>query len=392
MPDGKEIGRKIYKEAITSWRESNKTLTRMEKELASLNRQSSRAARKLYKRVLRELEITSYGAVENTVDNLSKVNILTGQLEPILTEYRMRFGDLIRTFREEILLGVRDKEERAERLLRKVGITDDRIGMSEESFNILAILNENNFRKVNDMLLKWRNTVYDIFMRGVAKELDLVTFESQFYNKDGSVRIGSSLEQESSRHAMVSVTEQRTAYTRQKAKENNYTYVWNDNPLDRRTKPICLEASFAGVIPEREMSDRFGFPPRFICRCDLVYTRPEWTDINEAINTAIRDRKVELAEEILDAPKQVPYWYWKGRKVYPDDIARMQGVKMYKEDLDKLDLLIGTEVPTFAESETALSIWHTGATRAQVRAFQEKYGFKEVGEARIKRSIDRCFD
>jgi hypothetical protein len=123
-----------------------------------------------------------------------------------------------------------------------------------------------------------------------------------------------------------------------------------------------------------------------------VYTRREWTDINEAINDSIRDRKAELAEEILDAPKQVPYWYWKGRKVYPDDIVRMQGNRMYKEDLDKLDLLIGTEVPTFAEAETSLSIWSTGATRAQVRAFQEKYGFKEVGEARIKRGIDRCFD
>jgi hypothetical protein len=392
MANDKEIGRKIYKEAITSWRQSNRTLARMEKELASLNRQTSRAARALYKRVLKGLDITPYGTVENNVDNLSKVQILTGQLEPILTEYRMKFGDLIRTFREEVLLGVRDKEERAERQLKRVGITEDRIGMSEENFNILALLNEKNFRKINEMLLKWKNTVYDIFMSGVAKEMDLVSFESQFYNKDGSVRIGSSLEQESVQHAMVSVTEQRTAYTRQKAKENGYTYVWNDNPLDRRTKPICLEASFAGVISEKDMSERFGFPPRFICRCDLVYTRPEWADINEAINDSIRQRKVELAEEILDAPKQVPYWYWKGRKVYPDDIVRMQGNKMYKEDLDKLDLLIGTEVPTFTESKVLEGIWARGATRKQVRDFQEKYGFKEVGEARIKRGIDRCFD
>jgi hypothetical protein len=76
MANDKEIGRKIYKEAITSWRQSNRTLARMEKELASLNRQTSRAARALYKRVLKGLDITPYGTVENNVDNLSKVQIL----------------------------------------------------------------------------------------------------------------------------------------------------------------------------------------------------------------------------------------------------------------------------------------------------------------------------
>jgi hypothetical protein len=392
MANGIEIGRKLYKEAIISWKQSNRTLNRLEKELALLNRQTSRAARALYKRVFKQLDITSAGFIENNVDNLAKVNLITGGLDPILNTYRAKYGTLIRDFREEVLLGVRDKEERAEKQLKRIGVADDRVSLTEENFNILATLNEQGFRKVNDMLSKWKNTVFDIFIDGVSRSTTLMTFEGLFYNKNGSIKIGSSLEQESSKNAMASVTAQRTAFTRQKAKENGYTYCWNDNPLDRRTKPICLEASFAGVISEKSMGHKYGFPPRFICRCDLVYTSPEWVEINEGINDAIRERKTELAEELLNAPKQVPYWYWKGKKVYPDDILRLQGNKMYKEDLDKLDLLIGSEVPSFVEGGV-IDIWSRGATRKQIRDFQEKFGFKEVGENRLKRSgIDRCFD
>ena len=227
----------------------------------------------------------------------------------------------------------------------------------------------------------------------IAKELDIMSFREIFFNKDGSVKVGSSLEEETVAEAMQAVTEQRTAFVQQKARENGYTYCWNSNPMDPRTKPECIMASLAGVIPEREMGAVHGFPPRWICRCELVYTRPEWMNVNRGVNAAIAERRVKLIDSLIDAPRQKSVWLWRDKKIYPTEASRRAGQKMYQEVKDRLDLVMATEVPAYDVRARAVieELLGKGATMADIRRFRDTYFLRGVSDQRIKRLIDGCY-
>jgi hypothetical protein len=121
--------------------------------------------------------------------------------------------------------------------------------------------------------------------------------------------------------------------------------------MDQRTKPVCIEATLAGVIPEREMAAGYGFPPRFICRCEIAYTRGEWGEFNNAINGEIRSARSRLIEELNNAPKQLSQWFVGTNLVIPSDPVRAAGNKMYADIEEKLDTAESTEVPDFDYEE-----------------------------------------
>jgi hypothetical protein len=349
MADELKIGDRLYKESVRGKQTGDKILDSLQKSLSRLNRKASREATRLYKSVFRQLTLRG-GLIENTVENLSLVGRITSGLEPITDAYRIAYAQMIRDYREEMFATLSNREAKIGGHLEKIGMQENRDTLTQEAFTQMSILEEKNFRKINAMLLKWKDTAYDLFINGVTRGMTLINFRDSFYNDSGTVKIGSSLEQMSTAEAMQSITEQRTAFVRQKAKENGYTYCWNANPMDPLTKPICLEASLAGVIPEADMSKEFGFPPRYVCRCEVVYTNPNWIGVNQGVNQAIRERRKALISALENAPRQKSYWYWtdpygKRKRVWSDDPTK--GDKMYKETADKLKLVNSKTVPDF---------------------------------------------
>lgn len=353
MVDSLKLGEKLYKESIRGKRSGDKILDALKKSLVRVNKHHSKMATNLYNSVFKKLEIdNNTGLIVNSVENLALVREITSGLEPVTNSYRMRYGELLREFREDAFVALAEKEERVGLGLKKIGMVEDRTLLTPEAFEQMAILNEKGFRQVNALMLKWKDTVYDLFISGVNKGMTLIGFRNSFYNDSGTVKIGSSLEQESTAAAIIAITEQRTAFVRQKAKENGYTYCWNANPMDPLTKPECISASLAGVISEAEMGSEYGFPPRYVCRCEIVYTKPEWVGVNQGVNQAIRERRKALITSLENAPRQKSYWYWtdptgKRKRVWADDPDRASGDKMYKETAEKLALVRSKTVPDY---------------------------------------------
>jgi hypothetical protein len=352
MVDELKIGERHLRESLKGKKSGDVILTSLQKALARLNKEASKRATQLYESIFKKLDIDKgSGLIKNTVVNLSLVNEMTAGLEPITNAYRTAYGQLIRDYREDTFAALAEKEDRIKFHLDKIGMKEDRNILTPEAFSQIAILNEKNLRKVNALLLKWKDTVYDLFISGVNRGMDLISFRNSFYNETGTIKIGSSLEQETTATAMQAVTEQRTAFVRQKAKENQYDYCWNANPLDPLTKPICLEASLAGVIPEAAMGTEYGFPPRYVCRCELVYTRRDWVGVNQGVNQAIRDRRKVLIADLEAAPRQKSYWYWtnpQGERIRVwAEGKKASGDVMYKETADKLKLAKSKTVPDY---------------------------------------------
>jgi hypothetical protein len=75
--------------------------------------------------------------------------------------------------------------------------------------------------------------------------------------------------------------------------------VFNSNPMDERTKPICASATSAGIISIKQMESAYGNPPRMICRCDLVYINPKWKDVKQDIGQLIEEQKKAWRDLLL---------------------------------------------------------------------------------------------
>ena len=352
MPDELKIGESLFKEAVKGKKTGDLVLNSLEKSLSALNKVISKRAVELYESVFKKLDIDrASGLIKGTVMNMSLVRELTSGLEPITDAYRMAYGQIIRDHREGTFETLAEKEDRISYQLGKIGMVEDRNIMTPEAFSQITLLHEKNLRKINSLMLKWKDTVYDLFISGVNRGMDLMAFRNSFFNDTGTIKIGSSLEQETTAAGMIAVTEQRTAFVRQKAQENGYTYCWNANPMDQLTKPECMKASLAGVIPEDEMGRDYGFPPRYVCRCELVYTRRDWIGVNQGVNQAIRDRRKALIADLEAAPRQKSYWYWTNPtgervRVWAPG-ARASGDLMYKETADKLKLVKSKTVPDY---------------------------------------------
>jgi len=80
--------------------------------------------------------------------------------------------------------------------------------------------------------------------------------------------------------------------------------VFNSNPMDDRTKPICAAATLAGIIPVDQMESSYGVPPRMLCRCDLVYIDPEWKDVQADIEKHLDEQKENWRKILNDLPRR----------------------------------------------------------------------------------------
>ena len=340
MPTPEKVGEQIGKILLVTRKKSDRFFDSVQRDLRKLNSLATKEAVKVYNRVLTSL-ITVEGTSipKNDVNNLSLISMLMQGIDIIQDEYRRRYSRLLQGARGDLIEITTEREFKVEKALQKIGINENRTVAGTETFELMEIANNQTLKKMNDILVKWRNFAYDTFYSGIIRGVPIAVFKSMFFNKDGSLRIGSSLDEETMLATMTSIGEQRTSYIRKKAEESGYKFCWNANPMDPQTKPECIDASVAGVISEEAMGNDYGFPPRHICRCEIVYTRPEWVRVNQGINSALESRRNILVQSLIDAPRQMASWKVKGKVVRAVDITRLQGNLMYKETSDKLKLL-----------------------------------------------------
>lgn len=351
MPTEEEIGKKIVEAVWINKKHGDIFFSKLQKRLNKLNVKTTKEATKLYNKVLSSLDLKDK-LIENSVNNLSKTQILMLGIDNIQRIYKRQYSGLMREARKESQELLEVREDKITKLLSKVGIIEqDRNLITKENFILMEMLNVQGYKRINQTLEKWKNFVYDTFYIGVTRGMSIVDFKSLFYTDAGTLKIGSSLVWESEMETIISITEQRTAFLQQRAKELDYKCCWNSNPMDMRTKPECISASLSGVITEAAMGIDHGFPPRYICRCELVYSRCEWTGVNKGVNEAIADRRLHLLEELYSAPNQMAKWKRAGAWIIPKEELRATGLKPYKEIEDKIELVESKKVPGIEEME-----------------------------------------
>jgi len=340
MPSEEKIGLRIGEIALDTRSKTDRFFNSVAKDLRRLNARATREASKVYNYMLTSLTTMDGTSIpKSSTANLSLVSMLMQGIDSIQDTYRRKYSELLQEAKGDLVEITTEREYKIEKELYKIGIEENRTDVGFETFEMMEISHRQLLKKMNNILYKWRNFAYDTFYSGIIRGVPIVVFKSMFFNKDGSLKVGSSLDEETMYETMTSIGEQRTSYIRGKAADSGYTYCWNANPMDPQTKGECIEATIAGVISEGEMSTGYGFPPRYICRCELVYTRPEWVTVNKGINSAIESRRNVLVQSLLNAPRQKAMWTVKGKTVRATDTTRLQGNLMYKETSDKLKLL-----------------------------------------------------
>jgi len=341
-------GELIGKILLSSKKKTDHLFTDIENELDQLNRMATREATKVYDEVLSSLQTVEGTSIPlGNVGNLSLISLLMQGIDSIQSKYKSSYGRFLQDLRYKAFDLVYGKELQIEQVLKSDGIEDDRSNVNDESFQLMEMEFQKTLVKVNSILEKWKGYVYDIFYTGIAKGIPISQFRSLFFTETGNLKIGSSLSEETIGATMAFVGEQRTAWLRQKADEQGYKYCWNANPMDALTKEECIRATMAGVIPESEMSTVYGFPPRYICRCELVYTRPEWVRINQDVNKTLEKNRVALIDKLLDAPRQKSSWKRAGQTIYAKDLARLKGLRMYTDIEKRLGIVQSGKVPDY---------------------------------------------
>lgn len=355
MPE--QTGKKIYNIAIKQRKESNKLTNSNLSELKRLNKQVNQKVSAKYKTFLTKiLDSNNDGLIDRKMSNLSKVSGLLRDLEnKVFNPYKSKYATISKRLRSEQFRLRREKTREINKILKdEEGITQKQVKIFTDTFNtIFDRIKKKEFENINFLIKKWRKHSYDTMFRGIIDGMNIEKVMNLLYTQDSTLKIGSSFEQSTEAEMLIAAVTERTEYVLEEAEKNNYTYCWNSNPMDPRTKPICADATLAGVIPKEEMENVYGFPPRYICRCDLTFTRPEWTAINKGINKAINDRRKVFLNDLITSPDsfQKSSWIVNGKTVIPSDPARAKGDLYYKDVEEMIDLLSGNPVPEFEEDE-----------------------------------------
>ena len=340
------LGKQIIKQAFISKKKADVLLDTIQKDVRRLNKKMSKLAFQAYDLLVDRLD-KDVSAIINSMDNLEKLSLWMPSMDMLLNRYRIEYKNIFEGHRVNLFVHLKDKELRLMKVLAKMGVKDDRVTITDESLDMMNAINSNMYTNIENMLIKWRGYIYDAFFQGITQSLPVDKLRELFVNTTGTLRIGSSLEETSEMEAAMAAVAQKTAYNRGQARKNGYDYCWNANPMDPRTKAICMSASLAGVISESDMLNGYGFPPRFICRCEIVYTRSEWTELNQGINEELRGIRTRLIDELVAAPRQLAQWYVGGRLITATDPLRASGDKMYADIEEKLELARSLEVPDF---------------------------------------------
>lgn len=373
--DEVKIGVKIHRLSISRQEEGRNLLNEMNVDLKKLHKAVTTKTKRVYDKQFGGLQTNKDNMVLSNQNNLLVLPKVLDGLRKIQVGYRKAYGDIFKRYRRLIFLSMKEREAEIKKQLAKIGIKEKRWNVKEKDLAFLEALTQKGFKQINDVLLKWENFVYDTFYSGVARAKPLLQFRKTFINDDGTIKIGSSLNYTAESLAQINAVEQRTEFNRRQAAEEGYNECFNANPMDMKTKSECIEATLAGVIPEVSMGADYGFPPRFVCRCELVYTRGSWKGVNAGINQSIEERRQELITELWDAPNQKSFWLSKGKIIVPKDIQRAQGKKMYKTVADKIDLLADTTAPLYAEVPLFEKAWVNAddlLTEDEIKAIKKK--------------------
>jgi len=341
-----KLGKQIVQQSFIAKRNSDGFFNTFSRQIRKLNKDIHKQAIKLYDILLDRLIVDGV-SIASSMDNFELLSAFMPQFDIIINRYRIEYRKIYESGRINLFELVKDKELRITKVVAKMGVNDDRVTLGENTLSLMNAINENMYRNIENMLIKWRGFVYDTFFQGISMSMQKSDLRANFITPTGNLKIGSSLEETSELEAAMAIVSERTAYLRDQARRNNYRYCWNSNPMDPRTKAICMQATLAGVISESDMLAGYGFPPRFICRCEIVYTHEDWVELNQGINIALREARTRLIQELIDAPRQLSEYYVGTKLVIPKDPARRAGNKMYSDVEEKLQIARETEVPDF---------------------------------------------
>ena len=341
------LGQQFVRQSLIAKKRSDAVLAKIQRDVKTINKYIHKLAIQSYDVLVDRLDIENGVVIVNSMDNLEKLSIWMPSFDMLLNRYRVDYRRAYQENQAMLYETLKDKELRLMKVVAKMGVTDDRITPDQNTIDLMNAITNNMYKNIENMLVKWRAYVYDTFFQGISQTMTKDDLRSRFLNTTGTLRIGSSLEEMSELEASIAAVAEKTAYLRDQAKKNGYKYCWNVNPMDARTKAICMMATLAGVISETEMLNQHGFPPRFICRCEIAFTHGDWVEFNQAINEDLRGIRQRLIQELGEAPRQLAQYYIGGRLIVPTDPVRAAGLKMYADIEEKLELARETEVPDF---------------------------------------------
>ena len=248
------------------------------------------------------------GVIKPTLYNSGRISASKNRAERMAKQFVTRIHKKLKTGRRSFLDESKERDKELGRLLKKIGEQQERGKKSDRTKQLLQQLSEDSNDAITAFFQKWIGYYPSILTRGLTSGQRPQQIKELLLLPNGHIRIGSSLEESVAREAAMDLLEQRTAATLAEARELKLDSCWNANPMDNLTKPVCAQASTAGVIPIGDMEGNYGMPPRYICRCDLMIVSSEWKDLNKGINQSIEKRRQEVVEELRGAEAKKASW------------------------------------------------------------------------------------
>lgn len=294
-------GRALYDAMIENKKIQDRLFDKEQKVLKGLNKWAASEERKILNEVIGSLKTNDNNLIETTPGNLAKSSVLMGKVKTLQEKYKKKWLSIVTDSGKEFFKANADKIDSFNDVITSVGIAPATKKVSDKGKQEVSVIQKVSEARLNSILKKWAEFVRSTFNSLIVQKTPIAEATARFFQENGHIKIGSSLDEESEIEALMRAVEERTAYQRDQAAINGYTCCWNSNPMDKRTKPECIEATSAGVIPESKMSSDHGFPPRNICRCDITFVRCEWKRINDGINEAITESRNKLKAELLAA-------------------------------------------------------------------------------------------
>lgn len=332
-------------------------------EVETILSANNRKTRMLYANILKTMVVDDSQRIKPTVlSNFTKLETLRRLISDMAMSLRKRIFVLANGARDSLLeLTIAKERAFEEILLERGGVGAPRSKLTKKEMDVLDRMFKASIIRINVSLEKWKTFAYNAFFSGINVAMTPIDLERSLFTEDGHVKIGSSLENEIDYESTRALMEQRTQYQVGRAERLGYRVCWNTNPLDQKTKPICMSATLAGVIPKEEMLTDYGFPPRNICRCDLTFIDESWTAMAGGINSTIEERRKEAIGLLKAMPEQKTEWKIKSHeRIAPSgevvkikrherattDAQRLAG-KRYQTVQDRLNILQKTKVPKY---------------------------------------------
>jgi hypothetical protein len=323
--------RRLNRHVIREHKKAGIVFDTIEDKVNSILASNRPRVKALYYSFLDNLELDDNKNIKGNSKNTLLVENLSLSIKDTSAEAKQQISRVLLDTRIDVIESALDGFNNLTDIYAKAGLMEavsGGTGLLTNDAELLNIAFTQRLKAIASSFVKWEDYAYRTLMNGVLAGSNVEAVRSLLFTDTGNIKIGSSLEQEVNFEAAQAITEQRTNATRAAGKQLGLTYAFNFNPMDGLTKPECISATTAGCIPLDEMEDAYGFPPRWICRCDLVVTDPAWGGLNTSINKAIDQRRTEMLDIIKELPK------------------RKDGLP-YRYDITRIDLLLSRRVPDY---------------------------------------------